>query len=89
MAAILSIRRAAAAVACATLTVGIVLLAQDGEWPAYGRDAGGERFSPLDAIRRENVASLEVAWTFRTGECTAPAGAHGIRRRRLRGRDAV
>ena len=23
----------------------------DGDWTAYGRDAGGERFSPLDALR--------------------------------------
>ncbi|NIQ54475.1 MAG: PQQ-binding-like beta-propeller repeat protein, partial [Gammaproteobacteria bacterium] len=38
------------------------------EWPAYGRDPGGTRFSPLDDIRRENVADLEVAWTYRTGE---------------------
>lgn len=46
--------------------------AQDGDWPAYGRDAGGGRFSPLDAIRRENVASLQVAWTFRTGDTYQP-----------------
>ena len=82
MAAILSIRRAAAPVACAVLTAGILLRAQgppspsarqaDGDWYAYGRDAGGERFSPLDAIRRENVASLEVAWTFRTGDAYQP-----------------
>jgi quinoprotein glucose dehydrogenase len=39
-----------------------------GEWPAYGRDAGGTRFSPLDQINRSNVARLEVAWTYRTGE---------------------
>jgi len=45
---------------------------QDGDWPVYGRDAGGERFSPLDHIRRENVASLEVAWTFRTGDAYKP-----------------
>ena len=45
---------------------------QAGDWPAYGSDAGGERFSPLDAIRRENVASLEVAWTFRTGDAYQP-----------------
>lgn len=44
----------------------------DGDWPAYGRDAGGERFSPLDEIRRENVTSLEVAWTFRTGDAYQP-----------------
>jgi quinoprotein glucose dehydrogenase len=46
--------------------------AQDGDWAAYGRDPGGERFSPLDGITRENVASLEVAWTFRTGDTYVP-----------------
>lgn len=46
--------------------------AQEGDWLAYGRDAGGERFSPLDVIRRENVASLQVAWTFRTGDAYQP-----------------
>ena len=46
--------------------------AQDGDWFAYGRDPGGERFSPLDAIRPENVASLQVAWTFRTGDAYQP-----------------
>jgi glucose dehydrogenase len=45
---------------------------RDGDWPAYGRDAGGERFSPLDRITRENVASLQVAWTFRTGDAYEP-----------------
>ena len=58
--------------------------AQDGDWPAYGRDPGGERFSPLDAIRRENVASLEVAWTFRTGDAYSrrTAGRRRSKRRR-------
>lgn len=42
-----------------------------GDWPVYGRSPGGERFSPLAQITRSNVARLEVAWTFRTGE-TAP-----------------
>jgi quinoprotein glucose dehydrogenase len=46
--------------------------AQDGDWPAYGRDPGGERFSPLDSIRRDNVASLQAAWTFRTGDSYIP-----------------
>jgi quinoprotein glucose dehydrogenase len=38
------------------------------DWPSYGGDAGGSRYSPLDQIRRGNVGELEVAWTFRTGE---------------------
>jgi quinoprotein glucose dehydrogenase len=39
-----------------------------GEWTAYGRDASGTRFSPLTQIERGNVATLAVAWTYRTGE---------------------
>ena len=42
------------------------------EWPAYGRDPGVQRFSPLAAIDRGNVASLRVAWTFRTGDAFQP-----------------
>ena len=38
------------------------------EWPAYGNDAGGMRFSPLTQINAQNVKQLTVAWTFRTGE---------------------
>jgi quinoprotein glucose dehydrogenase len=38
------------------------------EWPAYGRDAGGSRFAPIDQVNRENVGRLQVAWTYRTGE---------------------
>ena len=37
------------------------------EWPAYGRDSGGSRYSPLDQITRDNVKELKVAWTYRTG----------------------
>ena len=38
------------------------------DWPQYGRDAGGSRWSPLDQIDRSNVRRLEIAWQFRTGE---------------------
>ena len=41
-----------------------------GEWIAYGRDASGNRFSPLSQITRENVNGLDVAWTYRTGDTT-------------------
>ncbi len=43
-----------------------------GEWPTYGHDPGGQRFSPLTAINRDNVKSLRVAWTFRTGDAYQP-----------------
>lgn len=41
---------------------------QPGDWPSYGRDPGGSRFSPLTQIDTANVAQLALAWTFRTGE---------------------
>ena len=39
-----------------------------GEWPNVGGDKGGTRHSPLTQINRENVAKLEVAWTYHTGD---------------------
>ena len=48
--------------------------AADGEWPYYGHDAGGMRFSPLTQINRENVARLKVAWTFHTGDISEGRG---------------
>ena len=46
--------------------------AEKGDWPSYGRDAGGQRFSPLAAINRSNVAQLKIAWQFRTGDAYEP-----------------
>lgn len=41
------------------------------DWRFYGRDAFGSRYAPFDQIHRGNVGSLEVAWTFRTGDIAA------------------
>ncbi|MGH9342603.1 MAG: pyrroloquinoline quinone-dependent dehydrogenase, partial [Terriglobia bacterium] len=38
------------------------------DWPHYGDQAGGMRFSPLTGINKSNVASLKVAWGFHTGD---------------------
>ncbi len=38
------------------------------EWHEYGGDKGGQRFSPLDQIKAENVDDLEVAWIHRSGD---------------------
>ncbi len=46
------------------------------DWPAYGRDAGGSRYSPLTQISRANASQLKIAWTYRTGaEEVKAAGA--------------
>ena len=55
------------------LAAGAVLGGADGDdWPNYGHDKGGQRFSPLTQIDSRNVSSLKVAWTFRTGDAYQP-----------------
>jgi glucose dehydrogenase len=44
------------------------LLAQDVDWPVYNGGPDGDHYSKLTQINRGNVAKLEVAWTFDTGE---------------------
>src|SRR5947209_14258899 len=34
------------------------------EWPTYGHDPGGMRFSPLTQITPANVSQLKVAWVY-------------------------
>ncbi|MDQ2081976.1 membrane-bound PQQ-dependent dehydrogenase, glucose/quinate/shikimate family [Xanthobacteraceae bacterium Astr-EGSB] len=45
-----------------------------GEWPAYGRTNAGQRYSPLTQITPQNVANLEVAWKFNTGDLRGQPG---------------
>jgi quinoprotein glucose dehydrogenase len=42
--------------------------AETSEWPSWGNDAGGSRYAELRQITPENVALLEVAWRYRTGD---------------------
>jgi quinoprotein glucose dehydrogenase len=44
------------------------------DWPYYGHDAGGSRYSPLTQINRENVKNLKVAWVFHTGDISDGSG---------------
>ncbi|CDX29984.1 glucose dehydrogenase [Mesorhizobium plurifarium] len=43
-----------------------------GEWHFYGRTPFGQRYSPLDQITPDNVAKLQPAWTYRTGDVKGP-----------------
>ena len=43
-------------------------IAANYEWRYYGNDPGGMRYSALDQINRSNVAQLQRAWTYHTGE---------------------
>jgi len=42
--------------------------AQAGDWPNYGNDPGGMRFSSLRQINRKNVSEVKTAWVFHTGD---------------------
>jgi quinoprotein glucose dehydrogenase len=48
-----------------------------GDWPNYGNDPGGSRFSPLAQINRRNVSRLQQAWVFHTRDVSE---GHGARR---------
>jgi quinoprotein glucose dehydrogenase len=55
----------------AAVVAGAVALAPDApeqDWPFYGGDQGGAKFSPLTDINGSNVARLAPAWEWTTGE---------------------
>lgn len=53
---------------------------EGGEWPEWGRDKGGNRFSPLTQITPANVDKLEVAWTapIAISQAALSAGVEGV-----------
>jgi quinoprotein glucose dehydrogenase len=38
------------------------------DWPQYGRDQEGTRYTPLNQLNRGNVGHLRKAWEYRTGD---------------------
>src|ERR1700761_4307067 len=55
------------------------------EWPTYGGDPAGTRYSALKQINVSNVNQLKIAWTYdvtnpasRGGLQTQPIVVHGI-----------
>ncbi|HEX6893872.1 MAG TPA: pyrroloquinoline quinone-dependent dehydrogenase [Bryobacteraceae bacterium] len=86
---------------CSILGLALILTIPDlgsaqTDWPVFGHDAGAQKYSPLTQITPENVASLALAWEYRTELGKAiPAGAPasadsaaapGVRARTIRGR---
>lgn len=52
-----------------TASILLLLLASSlsaDDWPQYGNDPGGMRYSPLEQINRANVGELDVAWEYDT-----------------------
>jgi quinoprotein glucose dehydrogenase len=58
----------------AVATLGICVAASSAQspksrdWPVFNGDSEGDHYSPLSQINRQNVAKLQVAWQFDTGE---------------------
>jgi quinoprotein glucose dehydrogenase len=50
---------------CATMIVSGQTGAKNGEWPHWGGDSGGTKYSPLDQINRDNVKNLRIAWRWK------------------------
>lgn len=46
----------------------LLAVAYSRDWPAYGGNPQGTRYSPLKQIDRSNVARLKVAWTYDTAD---------------------
>ena len=47
----------------------------DRDWPFYGADEGGQRYSAADQITPGNVRGLKVAWRFSTGDLVMKSAA--------------
>jgi quinoprotein glucose dehydrogenase len=59
--------------ACQAPPAAPVKAARDVDWPFYGGDAGGQKFSSAAQITPANVASLKPAWTWSTGDLASHA----------------
>jgi len=44
------------------------------EWPTYGHDPGGMRFSPLTQVTPGNINQLQVAWVYHMRPAPPPDG---------------
>jgi quinoprotein glucose dehydrogenase len=56
------------------------------EWPTYGHDPGGMRFSPLTQITPANVGRLDVAWVYHMKPAAGPRAGAAAGRARARTR---
>lgn len=69
----MSARRAFVAVLAGLSTAaGTAAAVPDRDWPVYGGDPGGTKYSPLADVNAANVASLKLAWRWETGEKPMP-----------------
>lgn len=59
---------------CILLVLCALLPTDTVDWPTYGGNPAGNRYSPLNQINAQNVAQRQPAWAFDTGENNDPSG---------------
>jgi len=59
------------------------------EWPHYGNSLKGQRYAPAAQIDRFNVAKLEVAWIYHTGELNRDADTSAFEATPIKIRDTL
>lgn len=69
--------------AVGALCVATMLGAPDSDWPNYGGNKAGNRYSPLDQINVGNVQNLQVAWMYDASEKPDPANPGRQRNRAI------
>ncbi len=50
---------------------GLILVTGE-DYPVYGGNKAGNRYSPLDQINLDNVSSLQVVWTYDAARALDP-----------------
>ena len=58
-------RACGALLASLSLSLAGATFADDVDWPYYGGDQGGTRYTPADQINRDNFDQLRVVWRYR------------------------
>ena len=64
---------------CLTLILLTLASAAAQEWPHYGNDPGGAKYSALTQIHRGNVSQLKPAWTWHSGDVSDGKGEWPVR----------
>jgi len=55
----------------------------DKDWPVYGGNKAGNRYSDLDQVNLSNVKDLEVAWIYQSNDADTSSGSKNKRAREI------
>jgi quinoprotein glucose dehydrogenase len=55
-----------------TIAFAPMLANAQADWPTYGHDSGGQRYSPLKQITPANASDLKVSWVYHMKPANAP-----------------